>query len=77
MAVGAGWLGTGRAWGRGGGCGLLLPPAVSTVFPYGAVVVGVVIVTGLGLSQQGCGLGEGGRNPQALVCQCVCVSGGV
>lgn len=56
---------------------MLLPPTVSTVFPYGAVVVGVVIVTGLGLSQQGCGLGEGGRNPQALVCQCVCVSGGV
>lgn len=56
-----------------GGSGLLLPPAVSTAFPCGAVVVGVVIVTDLGVSQQGCGLGEGGRNLQALVCHCVSV----
>lgn len=81
MAGGAGWPGTGHQLGTGlrGGCELLLPAVPPLPPQCGTVVVGAVMVVGLGVSQQGCGWGEGGRNPRALVCQCVfvCVSGGV
>lgn len=75
---GAGWLGTGHRLGmgpRGSRELLLLPDVPPQPVRCGAMVVGAVIVVGLGMSQQGCGWREGGRNPRALVCQCVCVWG--
>ena len=67
-----------RHWAPGGhgaeGWCELLPPLVPPQLPrHGAVVVGVVTVVGLGVSQQGCGWGEGGSNSQVLVCQRVWV----
>lgn len=70
----AGWaLGTRLGKGARGNSELLLP----TVPPWpphcGAMVVNVVVVVGLGVSQQVCGWGEDGMNPRHWVSVCVCV----
>ena len=64
--------------GLSGGHELLLPAVPAQPPRCGAVVVGAVIVVGLGVSQQSCGWGEGGRNARTeSVCVLVCASGGI